>query len=125
MSLSPPPPPPPGGLLLTVLGPRFWCGSYSKLFGVGVSCRNLYSIVGCLCVSCGGYVASVGEERELVCLLSFTCNCVVSVRGIPLPQGAWDGLRYFIVALPGPSIQLFWKKQQHNPATGLAEQLHV
>ena len=22
----------------------------------------------------------------------------------PLPLGAWDGLRYFIMALPGPSI---------------------
>ena len=25
----------------------------------------------------------------------------------PLPLGAWDGLRYFIVALPEPSILLF------------------
>ena len=100
------PSPPLGGLLLTVLGRWFWCGSYSKLFGVGVSCRILYSIVGYLCVSCGGLVVRLGK-RELVCLLSFTCNCVVSVRGIPLPQGAWDGLHYFIVALPGPSIQLF------------------
>ena len=23
---------------------------------------------------------------------------------VPLPLGAWDGLRYFIVALPEPSI---------------------
>ena len=33
-------------------------------------------------------------------LLSFTCNYVVSV----LPLGTWDGLRYFIVPIPGPSI---------------------
>ena len=32
-------------------------------------------------------------KRKLNCLLLF-----------PLPLGAWDGLRYFIVALPGPSI---------------------
>ena len=45
-------------------------------------------------------------KRELICLLLFTCNYVVSVRPerFPLPLGAWDGLRYFIVALPEPSI---------------------
>ena len=41
----------------------------------------------------------------LVCLLLFVCNYVFSFcRGFPLPLGAWDGLRYFIVALPEPSI---------------------
>ena len=45
-------------------------------------------------------------KRELICLLSFTCNYVVSER-FPLPLGAWDGLRYFIVALPEPSINYF------------------
>ena len=44
-------------------------------------------------------------KRELICLLLFTCNYVVSVwRGFPLPLGAWDGLRYFIMSLPEPSI---------------------
>ena len=45
-------------------------------------------------------------KRDLICLLLFVCNYVVSVlRGVrPLPLGAWDGLRYFIVALPEPSI---------------------
>ena len=38
-------------------------------------------------------------KRELICLLSFNCNYVVSV-----PLGAWDGLRYFVVAPPEPSI---------------------
>ena len=42
--------------------------------------------------------------REQIGLLLFTCNYVVSVGGFPLPLGAWDGLRYFIVALPEPSI---------------------
>ena len=49
-------------------------------------------------------------KRELVCLLLFTCNYSVSVfesLRFPLPLGAWDGLRYFIVALPEPSIYLF------------------
>ena len=44
-----------------------------------------------LYVSCSGSITSVGEERER----------------FPLPLGAWDGLRYFIAALPEPSIKLF------------------
>ena len=40
-------------------------------------------------------------KRELICLLLFTCNYVVfCLERFPLPLGAWDGLRYFIVALP-------------------------
>ena len=46
---------------------------------VGVSCRNLYSFVVYLYVIGSGSVTSVGEERELICLLLFTCNYVVSV----------------------------------------------
>ena len=42
-------------------------------------------------------------KRELICLLLFTCNYVVSA----LPLGAWDGLRFYIVALPEPSINYF------------------
>ena len=33
------------------------------LFGVGVQCRILYSIVSYLYVSCSGSITSVGEER--------------------------------------------------------------
>ena len=40
-------------------------------------------------------------KRELICLLLFTCYYV---ERFPLPLGAWDGLCYFIVALPEPSI---------------------
>ena len=40
-------------------------------------------------------------KRELIFPLLTTCNYVVS---FVLPLGAWDGLRYFIVALPEPSI---------------------
>ena len=43
-------------------------------------------------------------KRELICLLLFTCNYVFSVGGVPLSLGVWNGLRYFIVALPEPSI---------------------
>ena len=44
-------------------------------------------------------------KRELICLLLFTCNYVVfCLERFSLPLGAWDGLRYFIVALPEPAI---------------------
>ena len=39
------------------------------------------------------WITSVGEERANL-----------SAERFPLPLGAWDGLRYFIVALPEPSI---------------------
>ena len=50
------------------------------LFGVGVSCRILYSFVSYLYVSCSGSITSVGKG-DLICLLLVTCNYVVSVRG--------------------------------------------
>ena len=46
---------------------------------MGVSCHVLYSFVVCLYESVSGSLTSVGEERELICLLLFTCNYVVSV----------------------------------------------
>ena len=43
---------------------------------------------------------SVGEERaNLSAIVCGFCS-----ERFPLPLGAWDGLRYFIVALPEPSI---------------------
>ena len=48
------------------------------LFGVGVSCCILYSIVSYSYVNGSGSITSVGEERA-ICLLLFTCNYVVSV----------------------------------------------
>ena len=77
------------------------------IFGVDVSCRNLYSSVVHLYVNGSGSITSVGEEKrreELICLLMFTCNLWFLLESFPLPLGAWDGLRYFIVALPEPSI---------------------
>ena len=61
-----------------VINLQFWCNSYLVYSGVGVSCRILYSKV--------IYMQAVTDqlprfgERELVCLLSFTCGYVVSVR---------------------------------------------
>ena len=53
------------------------------LFRVNVTCRVLYSFVGYLYVSCSGSITSIGK-RELIRLLSLTCNYVVSVRrGFP------------------------------------------
>ena len=52
-------------------------------------------------------VVSVGEEkeRELICLLSFTCNYVVFVRrGFLFLLVLGMGCTFFIVELPGPSI---------------------
>ena len=50
-------------------------------------------------------------KGELICLLLFTCNYVVSVwRGFLFLWVLWMG--YFIVALPEPSIQLFYRR--HN-----------
>ena len=46
-------------------------------------------------------------KRELICLLLFTCNLGFCLERFPLPLGAWDGLLYFIVALPEPSIIYF------------------
>ena len=36
--------------------------------------------------------------------LIYLLLCVFCLEGFPLPLGAWDGQRHFIVALPGPSI---------------------
>ena len=74
------------------------------IFGVGVLCRNLYSFVGYLYVSCSGSITSVEKERA-----NFSAIVYLKLRGFyserfSLPQGAWDGLCYFIMALPEPSI---------------------
>ena len=48
--------------------------------GVSVLFRIWYSVVGYLYVSFSGSITSVGEESANIVLLSFTRNCVVSVR---------------------------------------------
>ena len=74
------------------------------LFGVGVSCRILYSIVSYLYVSCSGSITSVGEERGDFSAIVNLKLCGFCSERFPIPLGAWDGLRYFILAFPEPSI---------------------
>ena len=60
--------------------------------GVGVSCRNLYSFVVYLYVGGSGSIVSWLGKRELICLLLFTCNYVVSVcRGFLFLWVLWMG----------------------------------
>ena len=56
------------------------------------------------------YPADIESEIRL---FANDCVCYREVKDLedtlklerfPLPLGAWDGLRYFIVALPEPSI---------------------
>ena len=60
-------------------------------------CRNFYSFVVYLYVNGSGSITSVGE-RELICLLLFTCNYVVSV---------WRGFLFLWVLRVGYVI-LLW-----------------
>ena len=74
-----------------------------NVFGVGVSCRNLYSFVVYLYVNGSGSITSVGEERANLSAVVYLSLCGFCLERFLLPLGAWDGLRYFIVALPEPS----------------------
>ena len=77
------------------LSPRWLVSDRSKdvisvlflfnIFRVGVSCRILYSFVGYLYVS--GSQLPRFWKRELICLLLFTCNYVVSVGEISSSSG--------------------------------------
>ena len=78
-----------------------------NVFGVGVSCRNLYYFVVYLYVSGSGSITSVWEERANLSAVVYLSLCGFCLERFPLPLGAWDGLRYFIMALPEPSILLF------------------
>ena len=52
---------------------------------------------------CSVPITSVGEERERAIIFSaFACG--LCNEGFPLPLGAWDGLCYFIVTHPWPSL---------------------
>ena len=75
-----------------------------NVFGVGVSCRILYNFVGLLYVCGNGSITSVGEERASLSAVVYLQLCCFCSERFTLPLGAWDVLRFFIVALPGPSI---------------------
>ena len=57
-----------------------------------------------LYVSVSGSITSVGEERANLTIVVYLYLCGFCSEKFPLPLGAWDGLRYFIAALPEPSI---------------------
>ena len=64
----------------------------------------MYSFVVYLYVSRGGSITLVWEERANLYAVVYLLLCGFCSERFPLPLGAWDGLRYFIVALPEPSI---------------------
>ena len=72
--------------------------------GEGASCRTLYSFVVYLYVNGSGSITSVREERAYLSAVVYLYLCGFCLERFPLPLGALDGLRYFIVALPEPSI---------------------
>ena len=56
---------------------------------------------------CRGLITSVVErESYFFCYRLLVINMCFLFRGFPFPLCAQDSLRYFILALPGPSIQL-------------------
>ena len=57
-----------------------------------------------LYVSCSVSITSVGEERANFSAIVNLKFCGFCSERFPLPLCAWDGLRYFIVALTEPSI---------------------
>ena len=60
-----------------------------------------------LYVNGSGSITSVGEERANLSAVIYLQLCGFCLERFPLPLGASDGLRYFIVALPEPSKYLF------------------
>ena len=68
-----------------------------NVFGVGVSCRNLYSFVVYFYVNCSGSITSVGEKRANLSA-NVTYNYVVSV---------WRGFLFLCVLGMGYVI-LLW-----------------
>ena len=56
-----------------------------------------------LFVSVSGLLTSVGEERANLSAVVYLYLCGFCSERLRLPLGAWDGLCYFIVALPEPS----------------------
>ena len=67
-------------------------------FGVGVSCRMLYSFVGYLYVNGSGSIFSVGEERPNYIILCYYLLVIMwfLLKRFTLLLGARDGLRYLL-----------------------------
>ena len=64
----------------------------------------LYSVVVYFYVNGSGSITSVGEERANLSAAVYLKLCGFCSERFPLTLGTWEGLRYFIVALPEPSI---------------------
>ena len=64
----------------------------------------MYSFVVYSYVNGSGSITSVGEERANLSAVVYLLLCGFCLERFPLPLGAWDGLSYFIVALPEPSM---------------------
>ena len=64
----------------------------------------MYSFVVYLYVNGSGSITSVGEERAYLSAVVYLSLFGFCLGRFSLPLGAWDGLRYFIVALPESSI---------------------
>ena len=62
-----------------------------------------------LYVNGSGSITWVGVERGNLSAAVYLYLCGFCLERFPLPLGAWDGLRYFIVALPEPSIIILCK----------------
>ena len=80
-----------------------------NVFGVDVSSRNLYFFVVYLYVNGSRTITSVGEERAKLSVIILSAVVYLKICGFcferfPLPLCTWNGRRYFIVALPEPSI---------------------
>ena len=58
------------------------------MFGVGVSCRYLYSFVVYLYVNGSGSITSVGEERATLFAVVYLSLCGSCLERFPLPLGA-------------------------------------
>ena len=74
------------------------------LIEISVSSRISYSIVVFLYVSFNGLITSVGAERVIFSAIVYLQLCSFFSRRFPHSLGVWDRLRYFILALQGPSI---------------------
>ena len=59
-------------------------------------------------VDTGGFTTSYEEERAGFSTFVCLCLCGLCLYRFPLPLGIWDRMLYFIVALPEPSINLFY-----------------
>ena len=55
-------------------------------------------------VSFNRLITSVWEERAVFPAIDYSWFCCFFSKEFLLPRDAWEGMRYFTVALPGPSI---------------------